>query len=40
MLQVKVNATSANVCVGFDVLGIALDLCNTFTFEKSEIIQM
>lgn len=34
MLHVKVNATSANVCVGFDVLGIALDLANCFTFEK------
>lgn len=36
MLQVKVAATSANVCVGFDVLGLALDLYNTFYFEKSD----
>ncbi|MBE6137104.1 MAG: homoserine kinase [Erysipelotrichaceae bacterium] len=36
MLQVRVNATSANVCVGFDVLGLALDLANEFTFEPSE----
>ena len=36
MLHVKVNATSANVCVGFDVLGLALDLANNFTFEKSD----
>lgn len=36
MLQVIVNATSANVCVGFDTLGIALDLNNTFTFKKSD----
>ena len=35
MLQVKVPATSANLCVGFDVLGLALSLYNTFTFEKS-----
>ncbi len=34
MLHVRVNATSANVCVGFDVLGIALNLANDFTFEK------
>lgn len=34
MLYVKVNATSANVCVGFDVLGLALNLSNTFYFEK------
>lgn len=34
MLYVKVNATSANVCVGFDVLGIALDLANVFTFKQ------
>lgn len=36
MLYVRVNATSANVCVGFDVLGIALQLDNTFTFERKE----
>ena len=34
MLIVKVEATSANVCVGFDVLGIALNLVNEFTFER------
>ena len=33
MFLVKVNATSANVCVGFDVLGLALDLANEFSFE-------
>lgn len=36
MLYVEVNATSANVCVGFDVLGLALKLSNIFTFEKAE----
>lgn len=36
MLLVKVNATSANVCVGFDVLGLALDLANEFSFELKD----
>ena len=36
MFLVKVCATSANVCVGFDVLGLALNLTNDFTFEKSD----
>ena len=36
MLRVEVSATSANLCVGFDVLGLALDLKNCFTFEKKE----
>lgn len=35
MLSVKVEATSANLCVGFDVLGMALNLTNEFTFDKS-----
>lgn len=34
MLYVEVNATSANVCVGFDVLGLSLNLSNIFTFEE------
>ena len=36
MLLIRVNATSANVCVGFDVLGLALDIKNEFGFEKSD----
>ena len=36
MLRVEVSATSANLCVGFDVLGLALDLKNCFTFEKKQ----
>jgi len=36
MLRIKVEATSANLCVGFDTLGMALDVYNEFTFEKSE----
>ncbi len=39
MLLVKVNATSANVCVGFDVLGLALDIKNEFSFEKCDIFE-
>lgn len=35
MLYVEVCATSANLCIGFDVLGLALDLKNRFTFEES-----
>lgn len=35
MLKIEVEATSANICVGFDVLGLALDLKNTFTFTKA-----
>ena len=33
MLTVKVEATSANLCVGFDVLGMSLNLTNEFTFD-------
>lgn len=33
---VRVPATSANLGVGFDVLGLALDLAATYTFEPAE----
>lgn len=33
MFRVRVEATSANVSVGFDVLGIALSLYNEFSFD-------
>ena len=33
MFTIKVEATSANICVGFDVLGLSLDIYNEFTFE-------
>jgi len=36
MLQVEVNATSANLCVGFDTLGLSLDLSNSYSFEKAD----
>lgn len=36
MFLISVEATSANVCVGFDVLGFSINLFNQFTFEKAE----
>lgn len=35
MIRVRVPATSANLGPGFDVLGLAIDRYNTFSFEKS-----
>lgn len=35
-LVIRVPATSANVGVGFDVMGLALDLVATFTFHLSD----
>ena len=39
-VTVLVPATSANLGVGFDVMGLALDLWATFTFEPSEEIEI
>lgn len=36
MIRVLVPATSANCCVGFDSMGLALDWMAEFTFEKGE----
>lgn len=36
MIKVKVPATSANIGPGFDCLGVALNLYNTFYFEEIE----
>lgn len=36
MIQVHVPATSANCCIGFDSLGMALDWWAKFQFEKSD----
>ena len=36
MFRIKVNATTANLCVGFDVLGMALSLENIFVFSESD----
>ncbi|MCR5786598.1 MAG: homoserine kinase, partial [Acholeplasmatales bacterium] len=35
MIKIKVPATSANFCIGFDTLGVALNLYNEFSFETS-----
>ena len=36
MIRIKVPATSANLGPGFDCLGIALGLYNTFEVEESK----
>lgn len=36
MFTVKVAATSANVCIGFDVCGIALSIYDEFSFERND----
>lgn len=36
MISVKVPATTANIGPGFDLLGMAIDRYNTFTFEISD----
>lgn len=35
MIKIRVPATSANLGPGFDVLGLALNVYNTFSFERS-----
>lgn len=40
MIEVYVPATSANCCVGFDCLGMALDWWAHFTFEKSKTLEI
>ena len=40
MIKIKVPATSANLGPGFDVLGIAFTLYNSFGFEKSNRFEM
>lgn len=35
MIKVCVPATSANLCIGYDCLGLAVDLYNYFTFETA-----
>lgn len=39
-VTVRVPATSANVGVGFDVLGLALDLTATFMFQKADRLEI
>ncbi len=36
MLKITTPCSSANIGPGFDCLGIAFNIYNTFTFEKSE----
>ena len=36
MISMCVPATSANCCVGFDCLGMAVDWWAHFTFEESD----
>lgn len=40
MIRVEVPATSANCCVGFDCLGLALDWKASFAFEPGEGLQI
>lgn len=40
MIKIAVPATSANCGVGFDCLGMAMDWWATFTFEKSDVLQI
>lgn len=40
MIDVYVPATSANCCVGFDCLGMALDWWAHFHFEKRDVLQI
>lgn len=40
MIKVCVPATSANCCVGFDTMGMALDWFSTFTFMPSETLEI
>lgn len=40
MIKIKVPATSANLGPGFDVLGIAFTLYNSFGFERSDHFEM
>ena len=35
-ISVRVPATSANIGPGFDTLGIAFSLYNTFSFEETD----
>ena len=40
MISVHVPATSANCCVGFDCLGMAVDWWAHFTFEESDTLMV
>ena len=36
MIRIKVPATSANFCIGFDTCGIAFNLYNEYSFEEAD----
>ena len=36
MIKIKTPATSANLSVGFDTVGLALNIYNTFSFIESD----
>ncbi len=40
MIKVSVPATSANCCIGFDCMGLALDWRGTFTFTHAEKLEI
>jgi len=40
MIRISTPATSANLSVGFDALGIAIDIYNDFLFEESKTFQV
>lgn len=40
MITVRVPATSANCCIGFDSLGMALDWLGKFTFSQADALQI
>lgn len=40
MIKVTVPATSANCCIGFDCLGMAVDMNAVFTFEESDALKI
>ncbi|WP_429971360.1 homoserine kinase [Fructilactobacillus sp. Tb1] len=40
MIRIKVPATSANLAVGYDCMGMAVNLYNTFEFSPSDVLRI
>ena len=40
MINVHVPGTSANLCIGYDCLGMAVNIYNHFSFEKSDALKI
>ena len=40
MINIKLPATSANIGIGFDSIGLALDMYNTFSFEQGPVFKL